>query len=185
VWSGWRLVVCRVVTIFSLAPPPPACVCIACANTRCTPPPHTHQHTTEHANAVVVKGGKVIQVLDGVPSKPRYPVLDYGTAVISPGVIDVHVHMNEPGREHWEGAFGVCACVSWCVCACVRACVRAFVRWFVRLSVRVCVCQPQQRRLMLGGLPAVRCISARSTLAVCGTCVAAYTTHLRQHVMQA
>src|ERR1035438_250809 len=24
--------------------------------------------------------------------------------LVLPGVIDVHVHFNEPGREHWEGA---------------------------------------------------------------------------------
>ena len=28
---------------------------------------------------------------------------DYGNAVIMPGVIDVHVHVNEPGRTEWEG----------------------------------------------------------------------------------
>ena len=28
---------------------------------------------------------------------------DYGNAVIMPGVIDVHVHINEPGRTEWEG----------------------------------------------------------------------------------
>ena len=31
-------------------------------------------------------------------------VLTFGTAVIAPGIIDVHVHMNEPGRVEWEGA---------------------------------------------------------------------------------
>lgn len=31
-------------------------------------------------------------------------VEDYGNAIISPGIVDVHVHMNEPGREEWEGA---------------------------------------------------------------------------------
>jgi allantoinase len=30
-------------------------------------------------------------------------VLDLGNAVVSPGVIDVHVHLNEPGRLEWEG----------------------------------------------------------------------------------
>lgn len=30
-------------------------------------------------------------------------VLDVGSLVVSPGVIDVHVHMNEPGRMDWEG----------------------------------------------------------------------------------
>ena len=28
---------------------------------------------------------------------------DYGDAVISPGAIDAHVHINEPGRAEWEG----------------------------------------------------------------------------------
>ena len=28
---------------------------------------------------------------------------DYGNAIIMPGVIDVHVHINEPGRTEWEG----------------------------------------------------------------------------------
>lgn len=28
---------------------------------------------------------------------------DYGDAVIMPGVIDAHVHINEPGRTEWEG----------------------------------------------------------------------------------
>ena len=29
--------------------------------------------------------------------------LDVGDAVVSPGLIDTHVHFDEPGREHWEG----------------------------------------------------------------------------------
>ena len=43
-------------------------------------------------------------------SMPHLPVLDYGSAVVMPGLIDVHVHMNEPGREEWEGGCdSVCA----------------------------------------------------------------------------
>ncbi|KAF6265397.1 allantoinase [Scenedesmus sp. NREL 46B-D3] len=53
--------------------------------------------------AITIRGGKIVDVADQLPAKPRYPVVDYKYAVISPGVIDVHVHMNEPGREHWEG----------------------------------------------------------------------------------
>lgn len=30
-------------------------------------------------------------------------VLDVGDAVVMPGVVDVHVHVNEPGRAEWEG----------------------------------------------------------------------------------
>ena len=30
-------------------------------------------------------------------------VLDAGDLVIMPGVVDSHVHVNEPGRTDWEG----------------------------------------------------------------------------------
>lgn len=30
---------------------------------------------------------------------------DFGNSIISPGLVDVHVHMNEPGRVEWEGGF--------------------------------------------------------------------------------
>ena len=30
-------------------------------------------------------------------------ILDFGDLMVSPGLIDTHVHFNEPGREHWEG----------------------------------------------------------------------------------
>jgi allantoinase len=30
-------------------------------------------------------------------------VIDYGNLVISPGLVDSHVHANEPGRTEWEG----------------------------------------------------------------------------------
>jgi allantoinase len=29
--------------------------------------------------------------------------LDFGDLVISPGIVDTHVHINEPGRTEWEG----------------------------------------------------------------------------------
>ena len=30
-------------------------------------------------------------------------VIDLQGKVLLPGVVDAHVHFNEPGREHWEG----------------------------------------------------------------------------------
>ena len=30
-------------------------------------------------------------------------IYDFSQAVVSPGLADLHVHMDEPGREHWEG----------------------------------------------------------------------------------
>lgn len=30
-------------------------------------------------------------------------MIDVGNLVIMPGIVDSHVHINEPGRTHWEG----------------------------------------------------------------------------------
>src|SRR5262249_18486228 len=30
-------------------------------------------------------------------------LIDYGDLVLMPGVVDSHVHVNEPGRTEWEG----------------------------------------------------------------------------------
>src|SRR5262249_4753005 len=30
-------------------------------------------------------------------------LFDFGDLVISPGLVDTHVHVNEPGRTEWEG----------------------------------------------------------------------------------
>jgi len=48
--------------------------------------------------AVVVRDGVVIAV---EPSGTRG--IDYGDAVVMPGLVDTHVHVNEPGRTEWEG----------------------------------------------------------------------------------
>ena len=34
---------------------------------------------------------------------PDATVIDAGAAVIMPGIVDTHVHINEPGRTEWEG----------------------------------------------------------------------------------
>ncbi|MFU8805496.1 MAG: allantoinase AllB [Bradymonadaceae bacterium] len=53
--------------------------------------------------AIVVHGGEVEAVCE--PSEVPYgiEVIDVGDRVILPGVIDPHVHINEPGRTDWEG----------------------------------------------------------------------------------
>lgn len=30
-------------------------------------------------------------------------VMDAGDSVVMPGIVDCHVHVNEPGRTTWEG----------------------------------------------------------------------------------
>ena len=42
-----------------------------------------------------------ISVFDDVP--PGAALHDAGDHVVMPGLVDTHVHINEPGRTHWEG----------------------------------------------------------------------------------
>uniref|UniRef100_A0A7S3QQ76 allantoinase n=1 Tax=Dunaliella tertiolecta TaxID=3047 RepID=A0A7S3QQ76_DUNTE len=54
--------------------------------------------------AVHISGNRIVNIsLGGDISYLGVKVLNFGDAVISPGVIDVHAHLNEPGREDWEG----------------------------------------------------------------------------------
>jgi allantoinase len=53
--------------------------------------------------AIIVDGEKILEVapIDRAPSGAR--IHDFGDAAILPGLIDSHVHINEPGRTEWEG----------------------------------------------------------------------------------
>jgi allantoinase len=53
--------------------------------------------------AVVVDGERIADIVapSSVPSS--FPLEDLGDLVIAPGLVDAHVHINEPGRTEWEG----------------------------------------------------------------------------------
>ncbi|MGZ8552558.1 MAG: allantoinase AllB [Chitinophagaceae bacterium] len=51
---------------------------------------------------VMIKGHLIADVLPELP-EGDYPVTDVGDKVLMPGVVDPHVHINEPGRKAWEG----------------------------------------------------------------------------------
>ena len=55
--------------------------------------------------AVVVDAGRISAVLDDVDAQveARVEVRLAGDEVLIPGVVDTHVHVNEPGRTEWEG----------------------------------------------------------------------------------
>lgn len=50
-----------------------------------------------------VSNGSIERVaaFDDVP--PGVPLVDAGASVVLPGLVDTHVHVNEPGRAEWEG----------------------------------------------------------------------------------
>lgn len=53
--------------------------------------------------AVLIADGVIKAVLrsGGIPA--GVPVRDFGESVILPGLVDSHVHVNDPGRSDWEG----------------------------------------------------------------------------------
>jgi allantoinase len=64
---------------------------------------HVVTEATEFHGGVLVDGEKIAQVIEGVPEVSAAQVVDLGGKVLMPGVVDDHVHFNEPGRTHWEG----------------------------------------------------------------------------------
>ncbi|MFI5148256.1 MAG: allantoinase AllB [Bacteroidia bacterium] len=52
---------------------------------------------------LIIKDGKIADWKEGLVSPAGIPVEDLGALVIMPGIIDSHVHINEPGRTEWEG----------------------------------------------------------------------------------
>jgi len=57
----------------------------------------------ERAAAIHIRNGVIseISAFDDIPAGS--PVHDAGSSVVMPGLVDTHVHINEPGRTDWEG----------------------------------------------------------------------------------
>ena len=51
---------------------------------------------------VLISNGRIEEVVNKLP-EGDFPVTDVGDNVLMPGIIDPHVHINEPGRTDWEG----------------------------------------------------------------------------------
>lgn len=51
---------------------------------------------------VLVRDGSIYSVTDSVPEEAQ-TIVDIGDKILMPGIIDPHVHINEPGRTDWEG----------------------------------------------------------------------------------
>ena len=53
--------------------------------------------------AVLITDGTISGVADHEAPRPDCQIDDVGEAVVLPGLVDSHVHVNEPGRTEWEG----------------------------------------------------------------------------------
>ncbi|XP_048447041.1 allantoinase-like isoform X2 [Pyrus x bretschneideri] len=56
--------------------------------------------------AVEIKDGKIASIVKEDENHGKIKlenVMDYGEAVVMPGLIDVHAHLDDPGRAEWEG----------------------------------------------------------------------------------
>lgn len=56
---------------------------------------------------VSAESGKIIDIYKEVLSRSHFPgnveYIDHSPDILLPGLVDAHVHLNEPGRTEWEG----------------------------------------------------------------------------------
>jgi allantoinase len=64
----------------------------------------------ERPASLYIDRGQIVGIRDGGDSAAgddvgddAAEIVDVGDLVVSPGVVDTHVHVNEPGRTEWEG----------------------------------------------------------------------------------
>jgi allantoinase len=53
--------------------------------------------------AVVIAGERIVEIADPDTLPVKLPRLDLGRIALLPGLVDCHVHVNQPGRTQWEG----------------------------------------------------------------------------------
>src|SRR5471030_2347403 len=53
--------------------------------------------------SIHISDGRIVALGEYGHMPANVPSRDFGDALIMPGVVDTHVHINEPGRTEWEG----------------------------------------------------------------------------------
>ena len=51
---------------------------------------------------VLISDGKIADIINHEP-QGDFDIIDLGSSVLMAGIVDPHVHINEPGRTEWEG----------------------------------------------------------------------------------
>ena len=59
--------------------------------------------TDTFSGGLAIDGGKIVEVLPGSPVVQAKKNVNLAGKAILPGIVDSHVHLNEPGRTEWEG----------------------------------------------------------------------------------
>src|SRR5438046_7377936 len=52
---------------------------------------------------VIISNGIIADIIEGFVTIFRGELIDISNKVLMPGIIDPHVHINEPGHTDWEG----------------------------------------------------------------------------------
>jgi allantoinase len=63
---------------------------------------HTITPAGTRKATVLIKDGRILDVVNEIP-EGDFLKEDVGDNVLMPGIVDPHVHINEPGRTSWEG----------------------------------------------------------------------------------
>jgi allantoinase len=53
--------------------------------------------------AIDIADGRILEILPYAHTDAAAGTIDAGPLVVMPGIVDTHVHINEPGRTSWEG----------------------------------------------------------------------------------
>ena len=59
--------------------------------------------TGVRAATIVVRQGRIAAITGLGERLSGVPIVDAGDHIVMPGLVDTHVHINEPGRTEWEG----------------------------------------------------------------------------------
>jgi allantoinase len=55
------------------------------------------------AASIHIRDGRILEVADYASQPAGVRTIDAGSLAILPGLVDTHVHINDPGRADWEG----------------------------------------------------------------------------------
>jgi len=57
----------------------------------------------ERDASVYIEDGRIVRVARSRDVPSGVEIIEAGDLIVSPGIVDSHVHVNEPGRTEWEG----------------------------------------------------------------------------------